>query len=382
MFSLAELGGMIGDRARIDAHAAALRQVVTPSSIVLDIGAGTGIMSLLACRAGARLVYAVEPSGAVQILLAAARDNGFADRVVVLQQRSTEVTLPERADVIVSDLRGVLPPYGTHFADIADARRRLLAPGGRLLPTRDTLWLAVISAPEPFARRRRIWESAPEGLDLRGALPYVDNEIEKLRARPEQLLCEPVRWASLHYPTLTDRAVRGAGTCAITKDAVAHGLLAWFDAELVDGIGHSNAPGAPESIYGQVFFSWPEAVALQAGDRVSFEVRADPIGADYIWTWTTEIQSGATAPAAAARFRQSTFKSAPPSKESLRKREPTFAPALSPAGAAALEVLEGMRAGRTIGELAQQLLAAHPERFLSLDDAHGFAAALAERHGA
>ena len=71
------------------------------------------------------------------VLAASARDNGFADRIVVLQQRSTEVTLPERADVIVSDLRGVLPPYATHFADILDARRRLLAPAGRLLPMRD-----------------------------------------------------------------------------------------------------------------------------------------------------------------------------------------------------------------------------------------------------
>jgi protein arginine N-methyltransferase 1 len=358
-----------------------LRQVITPDSIVLDIGAGTGIMSLLACRAGARRVYAIEPSGAVQILVAAARDNGYADRVVVLQQRSTDVTLPERAAVIISDLRGVLPAYGTHFADIAYARRRLLAPGGRLLPARDSLWLSVISAPEFFEGRRRIWRSGAEGLDLRAALPFVDNEVDKHRARADQQLCAPVRWANLDYATLEDRAVRGAGSCAITKDGVGHGLLVWFDTELVEGIGYSNAPGAQESIYGQIFFTWPEAVALQAGDRVAFEVRADPIGAEYIWTWTTEIQRRAAGTGAVPRFRQSTFKSMPPAPASLRRREASFAPALSPAGTAALQALEGMRAGRTVGELAQQLLASHPERFPSLDDAHGFAAELAERYG-
>src|SRR3954451_7389190 len=100
MFSLADFGSMISDRVRLDAHAAALRRIVTPTSIVLDIGAGTGIMSLLACQAGARRVYAVEPSAAVQILVETARANGFADRVVVLQRRSTEVTLAERAHVI------------------------------------------------------------------------------------------------------------------------------------------------------------------------------------------------------------------------------------------------------------------------------------------
>jgi protein arginine N-methyltransferase 1 len=381
MFNLADFGSMIGDRARLDAHVAALRQVVTPASVVLDIGAGTGIMSLLACQAGARRVYAVEPSGAVQILVAAARDNGFADRVVVLQQRSTEVTLPERADVIVSDLRGVLPPYATHFADILDARRRLLAPGGRLLPMRDSLWTAVISAPDAFARRRRVWQSGPHGLDLRAAQRFVDNELEKVRAHPDQALSEPMQWASLDYPTLTERAVRGAGSCTVTKDGVGHGLLVWFDTTLAEGIGYSNAPGGPDGIYGQILFPWPEEVALRIGDRVSFDLRADPIGSDYVWTWTTEVGVGAGV-RSTTRFRQSTFNGSPPSAESLRRRAPSFAPALSAAGVEALEALEGMRAGRTIGEIAGQLRAAHPERFPSADQAHGFVAELAARYGA
>jgi protein arginine N-methyltransferase 1 len=289
------------------------------------------------------------------------------------------VTLPERADVIVSDLRGVLPAYGTHFQDLGDARRRLLAPGGRLLPMRDTMWLAVIAAPEEFERRQAAWRSEPGGLDLRSALPFVANEVEKIRARADQLLGPPIRWASLDYPTLADRTVRGSAACAIERDAIAHGVVVWFDTELVEGVGYSNAPGTTtDSIYGQIFFPWPDAVALRTGDRLSIEVRADPIGADYVWTWATDLQRGGDV----TRFRQSTFKSVPPSPESVRKRAPAFTPALSAAGQAALEVLEGMRAGRTIGELAQQLLTRHPERFSSIDQAHGFAAALAERHGA
>jgi hypothetical protein len=157
--------------------------------------------------------------------------------------------------------------------------------------------------------------------------------------------------AVLDYPTLTELAVRGAGSSTITNAGVGHGLLVWFDTVLVEGVGYSSAPGAPQGIYGQMFFPWPEQVALQAGDRVAFELRADPIGADYLWTWTTEI--GAT------RFRQSTFKSFPPSRDSLRKRSRRSRRAVR-RGAEALAVLEGMRAGRTIGQIAGQLLAAHP----------------------
>ena len=167
--------------------------------------------------------------------------------------------------------------------------------------------------------------------------------------------------------------MRGAGSFTITRAGVGHGLLVWFDTALVEGVGYSSAPGAPEGIYGQMLFSWPEAVALQVGDRVAFELRADPIGADYLWTWTTEI--GAT------RFRQSTFKSFPPSPDSLRKRAPTFAPALSAAGAEALQVLEGCGRAAASGRSREQLLAAHPGRFRSLDHAHGFVAELAQRYG-
>jgi type I protein arginine methyltransferase len=382
MFSLADFGKMIGDRPRLDAHAEALRRVVTPSSIVIDIGAGTGIMSLLACRAGARRVYAIEPSEVVHLLADAARDNGFADRVVIVQQRSTAVTLPERADVIVSDLRGVLPAFGTHFADLVDARTRFLAPAGRLLPATDTLWAAVVSAPEAFDDRRRVWQSHPYGLDLRAAQRVADNLMEKHRARPDQLLSDPVRWATLDYPVLTDLSVRGAGTCGVTKDGVAHGLLVWFDTALVGGVGYSNAPGAREGVYGQMLFPWPEEVALRIGDQVGFELRADPIGADYLWTWTTQIPAAIGDSTGLRRFRQSTFKGLTPSSESLRRRAASFAPALSAGGLEVLEVLEGMRAGETIGVIAAGLVAAHPGRFRSLDHAQGWVAELVQRYGA
>src|SRR4029079_3075604 len=130
---------------------------------------------------------------------------GFADRIVVLQQRSTDVTLPERADLIVSDLRGGLHRRVTHSAEVAEARR-LLARGGRLLLRRDTLWLAVLSAPETFERREATCRTAPRGVDWRSALLSVASEVERCGARADQLLGAPIRWATLDYPTLSDRA--------------------------------------------------------------------------------------------------------------------------------------------------------------------------------
>jgi protein arginine N-methyltransferase 1 len=373
---------MIADRSRLDAHAEVLRRLVTPSSVVLDLGAGTGIMTLLACQAGARRVYAVEPSGIAGLISDAARANGYGDRVVVIDRRSTDVTLPERADIIVSDLRGVLPPFGTHFEDLADARDRLLAPGGHLIPETDTVWVTVCSAGQTFEERRQVWSSEPFGLSLSSALPRLDSSPVKQRARPEDCLGVPVEWARLHYPTLRPGSLRSSGTCAIEADGVAHGLLAWFDTVLADGVGYSNRPGRPATIYGQLLFPWPHPVALRAGDRVAFELRADPIAGQCFWTWTSEIRPAGGRNPAEPRFRQSTFGGLTTTPAALHRRAPTFVPALSPAGDVALQVLEGMRAGKTIGELAAALQAARPDRFPSIDAAHGAVAVVAERYGA
>src|SRR5205809_5074473 len=118
MYSISGYGQMIADERRMLAYSTALRRAVGADSIVLDIGAGTGILSLLACQYGARKVYAVEPSSAIAIAEEAARANGFADRMECIQALSTDIRLPQKVDVIVSDLRGILPLFQQHLPSI------------------------------------------------------------------------------------------------------------------------------------------------------------------------------------------------------------------------------------------------------------------------
>src|SRR5690348_9927330 len=125
---------MIRDRVRMDAYAEAIRRAVAPGSVVLDIGTGTGFMAILAERAGARRVIAVDPSPLVSLAREAALVNGVGDVVEVHQEVSTALDLDEPVDVIVSDLRGRLPLLTTHLTSIIDARDRLLRNGGVLIP--------------------------------------------------------------------------------------------------------------------------------------------------------------------------------------------------------------------------------------------------------
>src|SRR5690606_13264599 len=113
-YSISAFGDMITDETRMDAYVAALQRGVTADTVVLDIGTGTGIFALLACQFGARHVYAVEPGDAIHVARRIAQENGYADRITFIQDLSSNITLPEPADLIISDLRGVLPLFEAH----------------------------------------------------------------------------------------------------------------------------------------------------------------------------------------------------------------------------------------------------------------------------
>ncbi len=301
MYSLLGYRQMAADRVRMGAYARALGRAVRPGCTVLDIGAGTGIASILAARLGAARVFAVEPDRAIHLARENARANGYADRIEFFQAVSTGLELPARADVIVSDLRGVLPLHQQHLPAIVDARERLLAPGGVLIPQRDTLWAAVAEAPEVYERYAPL---TVEGVRLDAARRVTSNLWTRVHLAPEALLGAPVRWAEIDYRTVADPNLRGTLAFTAGRDGVAHGLALWFDAELLDGIGYSGAPGAPALMYGHGFFPFPDPVPLRAGDAVRATLAATLVNGDYQWSWHTELHPGGAPPRS---FRQSTL---------------------------------------------------------------------------
>src|SRR5215211_7563011 len=198
MYSLHFYGQMLADAPRMDAYAAALRQVIKPDSVVMDLGCGPGVFAMLACRLGARRVYAVEPNNVVGLAREVAAANGFSDRIEFFEKLSIDIVLSEPATIIVSDLRGVLPFFEQHIPSIIDARNRLLARGGVLIPRRDILWAALVEAPEQYAELISPWAKQFD-LDLSAGTRLITNAWRKTHIKPEQFLAEPVCWNTIDY---------------------------------------------------------------------------------------------------------------------------------------------------------------------------------------
>jgi protein arginine N-methyltransferase 1 len=379
MYSVHSYGKMLADAPRMDAYIAALQRTVRPGSVVLDLGCGPGVFALLACKLGARRVFAVEPDNVIELAREAAKANGFADRIEFFQSFSTEITLPERADIIISDLRGVVPWYQQHIPSLVDARNRLLAQGGTLIPQRDVLWAAIVDAPDRYEDVVGPWRS--NGLDLSAARRAITNTWRKTRLKADELLVEPLCWATLDYREIQSPDIRAEIVWQANRSGTAHGVAVWFDSDLVDEIGFSNRPGSPELIYGNGLFPFSQPVDVAEGDRIRVRLRADYVEDDYVWRWDTDFQAAGDSAAPKASFKQSTFFGVPLSLSHVRKGAADYTPALDRRGEVRSFIMQLMNGENSLAEIASQLTQRFPERYADANAALNEVAAVSREFG-
>jgi len=314
MYNLFDYGGMINhaNRIRTEAFTEALRSAIGPESVVLDIGCGTGYFSLLAAKFGARHVYAVEPNPLIQVGREAAVDNGLDDRITFIQASSRETMLPEKADIIVSDIGGALPLHGDLIADLHDARERFLAADGRMIPQTDTLWATVVDAPGSYSQLVAPWEKNAGGLDLKAARRRVTSIVRKQPFGSRQVITKSQCWGTLDYHRETSPGFSGKLCWTQSKGGTGHGLALWFDRELDDQIRFSNAPRKPVAnpIYSNLFLPWQEPVSLEPNDQIEVLLRADLVNGKYVWTWRTTVT--AADDGHSIQFSQSSFTASVP----------------------------------------------------------------------
>src|SRR5882724_1550507 len=253
MYDVATYGGMIADKGRTSSYDRALRARVKPGAVVLDIGAGPGIMALLACRAGAARVYAVEPDDVIHLARQIAADNGLSSRIEFIQAMSIDIDLPEKVDGIVGDIRGRSPLFGKSIVSILDARDRFLKPDGWMIPARDTIWAAPVFCTELYDRFIGGWGADHQFNFNRARLKAVNN-VGGTRLESGDVVAPPARWTVLDYKNLEGTNVEGEMRWVMSRTASAHGVCAWFDCETSEGFGYSNSPTAGERhIYKQLY---------------------------------------------------------------------------------------------------------------------------------
>ena len=167
---------MLVDETRMCAFRDAIAATVRPGDVVVDIGAGTGVLSFLACTAGAKRVYAAESGPVIDLARELSEANGFGDRIVFMPEWSTAIEIPEPADVVITETIGNAAFDEGIVAWTIDARRRFLRSGGRILPRSVELWMAAAES----------WDDHAEVSDW--SAPSLPVDYSAARSRAEKTL--------------------------------------------------------------------------------------------------------------------------------------------------------------------------------------------------
>ncbi|MDP2325932.1 MAG: 50S ribosomal protein L11 methyltransferase, partial [Gammaproteobacteria bacterium] len=154
---------MLNDRERTGRYLEAIRATVRPGDVVVDMGTGSGVMAVAAAQAGAARVYAIEATGIAKAALRIFEANGVADRITLVEGYSTQIELPERADVLISEVIGNEPLGEKILECTADAVRRFLKPGARMIPLRLQVMVVPVALPEGVRDRYLVPESTVAG---------------------------------------------------------------------------------------------------------------------------------------------------------------------------------------------------------------------------
>ena len=283
---------MLRDHVRNESYRKALLHAVRKDDVVLDMGAGTGILSLFAAAAGARKVYAIERTPTANVARRIVATNGLSDRIEVLQSDLEDVDLPEKVNVLVSEWMGGFGVDENMLAPLVMARTRWLAEGGRIVPERVTAMMAPAWV-QTFDEDIAYWKTKPHGVDLSDLSTLRTQEVlESHEAlKPADLLADAQPMWSHDAYTCTleeaDRAFVAKLTFVTSRAGKFSGLAAWFTADMGGGEVLTNAVGAPDTHWGRTVFPLERTQEVAAGTKLEVEFRCEPIslsGCEYFWS--------------------------------------------------------------------------------------------------
>lgn len=199
--------------------------------IVLDIGCGTGILSIFAARAGAKHVYAVENAEIAIFAREIVKKNGLESKITILKGKMEDVVLPvKNVDIIISEWMGYFLLYESMLDCVLWARDKYLSKGGKMLPDRAQIYVAAIEDGQYKDQKKRFWNDV-YGVDMSCMTPTVMKEPLVDVVNSDMLMSDSCKILDLDLVNMKKDDVNFSSTYRLKmnyNDRV-HGLIAWFD---------------------------------------------------------------------------------------------------------------------------------------------------------
>ncbi|CAH1796203.1 unnamed protein product [Owenia fusiformis] len=253
--------------------------------VVMDVGAGTGILSFFAAKAGAKKVYAVEASGLSHMCEKLANHNGFSKVIEVIHGRVEDISLSGdiKVDIIISEWMGFYLLHESMLDSVIFARDKWLKKDGVVAPSNAYIYIAPVDLSNHFKDKFKFWSDvygfdySPLVNDLKSSM-FTQPYIEYIPHDPKTYISEQYVMAEFDLSTVTLQDVEEVQekcTFDIEQTGKLHGFSCWFDVKFTGGskdVILSTGPESEPTHWKQTIFFLPRSIDVSENELIGCRV--------------------------------------------------------------------------------------------------------------
>lgn len=270
---------MIGDRIRTNSYKSAIFKNLENirDKVVLDVGAGTGILSLFCAQAGAKRVYAIEASNMAEHARIFIKDNSYDQVVTVIEDKVENIKLPEKVDVIVSEWMGITLLVENMLPSVLFARDNFLKTGGLILPEVAEMYIAPISH-SYVNDNKQYWDDLSDtyGLKLKSlekeVFAHYTKFIKVKVANKEDILSDASKLVTFDLNKMKSSEldkINSQFDCLCYGHNSLDGFVIWFDVHFPGDVSLSTSPYEEPTHWLQTILPLSNSLNVEQGTRIS-----------------------------------------------------------------------------------------------------------------
>ncbi len=282
---------MLQDSIRMEIYSEAIRALVKPGDVVVDVGTGTGVLSFLAAKYGAGEIFAIDRSGIIDYAKKVKALNCPQAQIHFLQKNILDSELPKiQADIAICELFGNFGIDENVVNVLSKVRNDLLKPGGRIIPETMDLMVAPVQCTKSY-RQVANWKNPEYEIDYSPFQQLAYNAVYQIHGEPVRMLAEPKVLSSIDFYTVKELEKELTTEFEFERSGIIHGIAGWFRSTLTPGYVLDTGPEAPLTHWGQVLFPIGDPLKVNEGGSLTMKFWETLINSESHWHWSGGIIS-------------------------------------------------------------------------------------------
>lgn len=276
---------MLEDNDRLCFFYDGLKEKLLPGQTVLDIGTGTGILAIMAAKLGAERVYAIDKSKIIEIAKAIAIKNKVFHKIQFIRSDSFNARLPEKVDLIVSEMIGHCG-FEEHCLTIfEDAQKRFLKKNGIIIPSELNLYAVPIFS-QKLKGQKNYYNQKLFGIDMSLVFEKSIENIFVEEIDEESFLANPQKVVSFKFFLPYEKQFSFSQKFPLFETGELNGVALWFETKLGNSLKLNSGPFGSNSHWKTSVLYFKDSLRFDHGDSLEFNLKAQNFQDASTWQWS------------------------------------------------------------------------------------------------